>query len=161
MRVLDGLFLFLFFGQLLVKIHAHPMCEKNAYPVNATACAACPDNTVSPADAESIMECTAKAGYYGWPGQAAQECNWNQFCPQGVTRPADCPPGTRSDPGMSRCVPGSKQVVLFDWITGVTWGALFLTALAGMGVYRRVLFTDLSEPTEGQQAREIRIKIAW
>jgi hypothetical protein len=158
MRALDGFF-FIFFLKL-IQIHASPGCGTNAYPVNVTTCAACPDNTVSPAYSESIMECSPKAGYYGWPGQAAQECSWNQFCPQGVTHPATCPPGTRSDPGMSRCVPGSKSVVLFDWITGVTWGTLFLTALVVMGVYRKLIFHDLSKQGDGT-AREIKIKISW
>lgn len=158
MRVLEGFLLFFWFG--LVKIHAIPVCRSNAYPVNATACTACPQNTISPAFSRSIMECTPRAGYYGWPGQEAQECNWNQFCPQGVTHPADCPPGTRSDPGMSRCVPGSKNVVLFDWITGVTWGALLVTALVVMGLYRKILFHhDLSSQVAADH--EIKIKITW
>lgn len=101
------------------------------------------------------MECTAKAGFYGWPGQAAQECPWNFFCPQGVTQPAACPVGTRADPGMDHCIPGSQMVVLYDWIAGVTWIALFLTGLTLVGFYRKVLFTD-----KGQPPHHIKIKIA-
>jgi len=130
-------------------------CRPNTYALNSTFCAPCPPNTVSPADSEVVTECTPKPGYYGWPGQTAVECGWNEYCPQGVTRPAPCPPGTRSDPGVSICVIGSKNVILYDWVTGVTWISLFLVVLVFVSCYNEVLFAN----ELGGNARRINIKI--
>ena len=144
MQALERLFLVFF---VLVKLNGVWTCRSNTYAVNSTSCADCPANTVSPAYSESVMECTPKPGYYGWPGQAAAECDWNFFCPQGVSRPAGCPDGTRADPGMSRCVPGSKNVILYDWITGVTWVTLVLVFIVFIGCYRHALFADIKADT--------------
>jgi hypothetical protein len=50
--------------------------------------------------------------------------------------PAPCPPGSFSDAGAKDCRVGSRSVILYDWLLGITWAAMTGTVLAFYGRYK-------------------------
>jgi hypothetical protein len=115
-------------------------CPSGSYATGQTTCTPCPLNTISPSGASDVSECTPLAGHYaGSPGVAAIECPANFYCVEGTTAPTQCPDGTISPPGTSRCTPGVRSVILYDWVFGVAWLVLFSSGVFGLGVYRHAL----------------------
>lgn len=111
-------------------------CPTGTYAVSLSECWQCPPNTISPAGAVGVYECTPIAGYYAPAGTFGIECPANSYCVQGTSKPTPCPPGTISNPGSSQCSPGVQAVLLYDWIFGVAWIILFMSGALAMGAYK-------------------------
>jgi hypothetical protein len=121
-------------------------CARGTYSINTAECAKCPLNTVSPAGATDILECTAAAGYFGVPGRAGIQCPADFYCVQGTTAPTACPHGTISVAGSTQCTPGVSTVLLNDWIFGSAWILLFLAGILALGVYKSSILKGVGLP---------------
>lgn len=111
-------------------------CPRGTYAVGSQRCAECPLNTLSPAGAYGVLECTPSNGYYSKPGGAGMECPANFYCVQGTTEPTPCPTGTISSSVATHCLPGISSVILIDWVFGSIWIILFLSVILGLGMYK-------------------------
>jgi hypothetical protein len=111
-------------------------CPSGAYATSLSSCDPCPMNTISPAGATSIKECSSLPGYYGQPGTLATSCPARYYCVAGTFVPTPCPPGTTAAACASECAPGVENVVLFDWVFASMWVALFLSGAIWMGAYK-------------------------
>jgi hypothetical protein len=122
-------------------------CPPGGYAIDQASCARCPLNTVSPAGAIGVGECTPLPGYYASAsGIVATECPANFYCVQGMTTPTPCPEGTISPPGARVCTPGVQSILLYDWVFVAAWLVLFSSGVLGLGMYRHALKT-LRPPT--------------
>jgi hypothetical protein len=108
--------------------------------MDQASCAPCPLNTISPAGATWVGECTPLPGYYASaPGIVATQCPANFYCVEGTMQPTPCPEGTISPPAASICVPGVQSIILYDWVFVGAWLVLFSSGVLGLGVYRHAL----------------------
>ena len=131
-------------------------CNVGSYALNSTTCAPCPLNTISPAGAVDILECTSIKGHYSTPRGVGVECPANFYCVQGTTAPTPCPDGTISLPGAWGCTPGVRSVILFDWVFGSVWIILFLSGAMAIWTYKKIL---IGAPQRKQTLNVIKIEI--
>jgi hypothetical protein len=117
-------------------------CASGTYAVNASSCEACPPNTISPAGAFGIMECSPQTGFYASAGVAGVECPANFYCVQGTTRPTPCPAGTSSPPRAARCTQGGVRFQLLNWIVVISWILLISSGVAGLGLFKHASNTQ-------------------
>ena len=114
-------------------------CPRGTYATGSSLCAECPLNTVSPAGAYGVLECTSSPGYYSKPGGMGMECPANFYCVQGTTEPTPCPEGTISATVATQCFPGIGSVMLIDWVFGSIWILGFLSVVLGLGLYKHIV----------------------
>jgi Tyrosine-protein kinase ephrin type A/B receptor-like len=133
-------------------------CPRGTYAINSSVCEGCPLNTISPAGAVDILECTSEKGHFSMAGRIGVECPANFYCVQGTTTPTPCPDGTISQPRSTQCTPGVRAVILYDWIFGSAWIILFLSGVLALGVYKNILWGFHGSVHEDQK-KTIRIKM--
>lgn len=115
-------------------------CPVNTYEQSWIECVKCPVNTISPVGSTSLIDCVARAGYYGLPGQAGNLCPAGTYCPMGMMRPAPCPQGSAE--GADKCQGTEERIALGQWdlVMLVSWGVVgCLGVICFMGV-RKTLF---------------------
>lgn len=139
-------------------------CARGTYAISNTECIQCPLNTISPAGATGILECSAISGHYAIPGGIGMECPANHYCVQGTTEPTPCPKGTISTANSVQCLPGIRSVIFLDWVFGSAWIILFLGGVIALGMYKHILAKALNSPPNHEQLTpktppQIQIKI--
>lgn len=143
-------------------------CSAGTYIDNShTTCLQCPENTISPVAATSIVECLAQPGFYGLPGTPAVACPAGYACPASTMWPVRC--NTNTSQQAQSCILTSDPVSTESPLTSVSvehtltthflviWSASMAAGVIIMYIYRHKLFAT-SVP-EKQQPRTIHIHI--
>ena len=97
-------------------------CQQGAYWAEQ-GCLACPANTLAPLAALSQRDCLAAPGYFGPPGQAAQTCPVDHYCPRAAMTPVRCPDGAVAAQGSEVCLvpPVPSTLRQYDWLVLSSW----------------------------------------
>lgn len=132
--------------------HVCQACVQGTYTIDNVNCLACPLNTISPSASGSILDCMAKAGYYGLPGQAATICPAGSYCPASIMKPIPCPLDFVSEEGSRECFGSVGAAVVGEkgsdntsrnWIIFIVWLGL-------MGVITVYVVFNVKEITRRQ-----------
>lgn len=123
-------------------------CPVDTYEKDWSECVKCPLNTVSPVGSTGLVDCVAKAGYYGLPGVKGSLCPSGSFCSTGIMRPTPCPVNTDSSEGADKCDDAQPfRLDMWDLISLWSWGVMgFLGIVCIMG-FRKTLFVIQTEAT--------------
>lgn len=99
-------------------------CDEGTYAsTDHTQCLRCPNNTISPKGASSVMECMAIEGFYCTPPNLARLCPEGFYCPRGIMRPIPCPLNTHSSIGSKDCVKVERSSLS---LASISWIALLV-----------------------------------